>query len=73
MMRVGYYKNELINIDCSDVRDAAELYADEHHQIDEASDMEFDLFVEDDEGKLFKVSMGTEYDPSYHIEKCELI
>jgi len=66
-MRVGYYKDELIDIEADSVAEAASLYADEHHQIDEASDMDFELFVESD-GKLFCVKMYTEYDPRYEVD-----
>ena len=67
-MRVGFYKDELEDFGregYNDVNDVAEFFATFNHQIDEASDMEFTVFVEDDEGVLHKVSMHTEYDPVF--------
>jgi len=67
-MKVGFYKNELIDIEADDIEEAAELYADEHQEIVEQSDLEFLVWVEDDGGKLFKVKMYTEFDPRYCVE-----
>ena len=67
-MLVGrtYFDNDdLIDIESEDIDDAAEQYADIYHQIDEKSDMEFELLVIDDEGVRHKVSMIAEYEPRY--------
>jgi len=75
-MRVGFYKDELEDFGregFDDVNDVAEVFADENHEIVEPSDMEFTVFVEDDEGFLHKVSMYTEYDPVYKVEKTEAV
>ena len=67
-MKAGFYKDDLNEVDGDDVEDVAELFADENHQIDEESDMEFTVFVEDDNGKIFMVEMFTEYAPSFHVK-----
>jgi|GEM_PF-3550136 len=67
-MNVGYYKDDMIEICADSVNEAAELYAEDEHQIDEESDMHFQLYVEDDNGKLFLVTMFTEYDPRYKVD-----
>lgn len=71
-MLVGYYKSDMIEIDADSVELAAEEYAEEKHQIDESSDMEFELYVEDDDGKLFEVKMYTEFDPRYEVESSSI-
>tara|TARA_B110000908_G_C10211319_1_gene430414 strand:- start:686 stop:910 length:225 start_codon:yes stop_codon:yes gene_type:complete len=68
MMKVGYYKEEMIEIEAVTVTEAAVAYADEKHQIDEESDMRFELYVEDNKGKMFSVKMYTEYYPRYGVE-----
>lgn len=69
-MKVGFYKDELSDVDGDNVEDVAEAFADENHQVDEKSDMEFTVYVEDDSGKLFIVEMYTEYDPSYYVKSA---
>lgn len=71
-MKVGYYKNDLFyTIETDSVSDAAESFAEEHHQIDEESDMKFTVYVEDDNEVLHTVKMYTEYDPSYHVDSVK--
>ena len=67
-MKVGFYKNDLEEVEGDNVEDVAEAFADENHQIDEESDLNFSVFVENDNGKLFEVEMYTEYDPSFHVK-----
>lgn len=67
-MKAGFYKDDLNEVEGDNVEDVAELFADENHQVDEESDMEFTVYVEDDNGKLFMVEMYTEYDPTYHVK-----
>ena len=67
-MRIGYYKDDLEEIEADTVEDAAERFAEDKHQVDEESDLKFELYVEDDEGKMFIVKMFTEYDPVYEID-----
>ncbi len=66
-MKVGYYSSEMIEIVAHSIEEAAKDYADEHHEIAEICDLEFELFVEDDEGVLHIVKMYTEYDPRYEV------
>ena len=47
--------------------DMAKNFADEHHQIDEDSDMEFSVFVEV-KGVLKEVEFRTEFDPVYYVK-----
>lgn len=71
-MKVGYKNwedDELEETDCDSVTYAAEQFADEHHEIDEASDMDFELVVIDDEGVVHNIEMTTEYDPRYIVSK----
>jgi hypothetical protein len=78
-MRVGFYKDELKDFDSEDFEDindvnaVAMLFADENHQVDEESDMEFEVFVEDDEGVLHKISMFTEWNPMFLVKKVEAV
>ena len=67
-MKVGYYKSDMVYIEADSIKDAAEEFADENHQIDELSDMKFQLYVENDGGEMFIVKMYTEYDPRYEVE-----
>ena len=74
-MKAGFYKTDLSVVegfydplDPDAVEDAATDFADENHQIDEASDMSFTVYVEDDGGDLHKVTMFTEYDPRFEVE-----
>jgi hypothetical protein len=74
-MRVGFYKNELVDpvafydIDDADViEEVAKGFAEQEHQIDEASDMEFTVYVEDANGKIHAVNFFTEYDPRFEVE-----
>lgn len=71
-MKVGYKyfsDDDLVEIDCDNVKYAAEQFADEHHQIDEDSDMNFELVVIDDEGVVHNIEMETDWDPQYIATK----
>lgn len=68
-MKAGFYKNEMVEIEADSIDDAAQLYADEHHEIYEQSDLEFKVYILDDEGIMHKVDMYTEYDPRYEVSK----
>ena len=72
-MKIGYYKDELEHIESEGLsaKDIAVLYADENHQIDEESDMNFEIYVEDDQGVLHTFKMTTEYDPVYSAEEIK--
>lgn len=71
-MKAGYYKDELEDVGWyDDILEAAIDYADENHQIDEPSDMKFEIYVEDDEGVLHEVKMYTEYDPRYEVSSTK--
>ena len=74
-MKAGFYEHDLKDIGDFDgnVEDAARDFADEHHQIDEQSDMKFHVYIEDEYGDLHKVKMFTEYDPSFEVGSTELI
>lgn len=73
-MKAGFYRDEedMVDVDTETVSDAAQVWADEHHQIDEASDMEFNVYVLDNDGKLHLVKMYTEFDPRYEIKSSEI-
>ena len=47
-------------------------YSDNNHQIDEDSDLNFEIFVKFRD-ILYKFKMKTEYDPTYHVDKFEKI
>jgi hypothetical protein len=70
-MKIGYYKDDLEHIESEGMsaKDIAVLYADENHQIDEESDMNFEIYVEDEEGVLHTFKMTAEYDPVYSAEE----
>lgn len=65
-MKVGFYKDGMVDIDEKDVVSAAESFAESNRQILEYSDHNFTIFVEEDNGQLFEVSMTTEYTTSFH-------
>lgn len=74
-MRVGFYKDDLVDpvsfydTDDSDViEEVAKDFADQEHQIDEASDMNFTVYVEDKDGKVHEVKFFTEYDPVFVVD-----
>lgn len=67
-MKVGYYIDAMTDIDADSVEEAAEVFADEYHQIDEESDLRFKLLVEDCGGVIHEVKMLTEYDPVFSVE-----
>lgn len=73
-MKVGFYPDDLYDYDNQGLspKDVAELYADEDHQIDEESDIKFQVYVEDG-GVLFEFNMCTEFDPSYYVESIKEI
>jgi hypothetical protein len=71
-MKVGYKDwevDELVNSDSDNITDAAEQFADWNHQVDEESDINFEIVVVDNEGSTHIVNMTTEYDPRYIITK----
>jgi hypothetical protein len=74
-MKVGFYKNDLSDPvsfydvdDASVIEEVAKDFAEQEHQIDEASDMNFTVYVEDENGKLHKVKFYTEYDPRFEVD-----
>ena len=79
-MKVGFYKDELVapvafyDVDDSDViEDVAKDFAEQEHQIYEASDMKFTVYVEDKDGKVHVVNLFTEYDPRFEVENVAAI
>ena len=77
-MKVGFCKIDMEQVvgdyDSDDedfIEGIAKDFAEENHQIDEASDMKFSVYVEDDSGKIYKVVFFTEYDPRFEIECVE--
>lgn len=78
-MRVGFYKSALgepvafYDIDDAEVvaevvAEVAKDFAEQEHQIDEASDKKFTVYVEDEMGKIHEVKFYTEYDPRFEVE-----
>ena len=71
-MKVGFYKNDLSDpVDSCDsdaIEEVAKCFAEENHQIDEASDMDFIVYVEDNGGGIHKVKFYTEYDPRFEVQ-----
>ena len=74
-MKVGFYKNDLSDPvsfydvdDASVIEEVAKDFAEQEHQIDEDSDMNFTVYVEDKNGKLHKVKFYTEYDPRFEVD-----
>ncbi len=74
-MRVGFYKNDLgepvsfYDVDDMDViKEVAKDFAEQEHQIDEASDMNFTVYVEDKNGEIHEVKFYTEYDPRFEVD-----
>lgn len=45
--------------------------ANEHYQIDEPEDMEFQVFVKDDDGIIHKFNMKTEFTEHYYVDSTE--
>ena len=75
IMKIGYYKDDLEHIEPEGLsaKDIAVLYADENHEIEEECDMNFKIYVEDDEGVLHEFKMTTEYDPVYSAEEIKQV
>lgn len=74
-MKVGFYKDELsepvasYDVDDADVvQEVAKDFAEQEHEICEASDMNFTVYVEDKDGNLHEVKLYTEYDPRFEID-----
>tara|TARA_B110000093_G_C12638182_1_gene273074 strand:- start:166 stop:426 length:261 start_codon:yes stop_codon:yes gene_type:complete len=74
-MRVGFYKDDLedpVSFYDPDDHDVIECvakdFAEENHEIDEDSDMNFTVYVEDKYGYIQEVKFYTEYDPRFEIE-----
>ena len=72
-MKVGYYKDDLKEIDAYSKTEAVETFAEENHEICEESDHRFSLFVEDNKGNLYEMNMYVEYDPRYEISNIDMI
>ncbi len=77
-MRVGFYKQDLemvvgdYDVDDEDyIEEIAKDFASENHQIDEASDMKFTVYVQGDNGSIYEVKFYTEYDPVFEIDNVE--
>ena len=71
-MKAGFYADELEEVtDLYKAKDVAVWFADEKHQIDDGDDMEFEVFVEDDDGVIHQFDMGTEFDPVYHVKSSK--
>ena len=75
-MKVGFYKGDLedvvgdYDIDDEDyIKEIAKDFAEENHQIGEASDMNFMVYVKDEGGIIHKVKFYTEYDPRFEVEE----
>ncbi|MEZ0150398.1 MAG: hypothetical protein AB9Q19_13960 [Candidatus Reddybacter sp.] len=74
-MKVGFYKNDLVDpvsfYDADDadvIEEVAKDFAEANHQIDEASDMNFTVYVKDSKGSIHEVKLFTEYDPRFEVE-----
>jgi len=74
-MKVGFYKNDLVEPVAfydpdseSVIREVAEDFAAQEHQIDEQSDMNFTVYVEDDKGTLHEVEFFTEFEPVFEVK-----
>ena len=79
-MRVGFYKDDLedpVSFYDPDEQDVIECvakdFAEENHQIDEASDMNFTVYVEDTCGSIHEVKFYTEYDPRFEVESSKMV
>ena len=74
-MKIGYYKDDLEHIEPEGLsaKDIAVLYAYENHEIEEECDINFKIYVEDDEGVLHSFNMTTEYDPVYSAEEIKQV
>ena len=77
-MKVGFYENDLQDVsgeyDIDDenvIQDVASDFADEHHQIVEGSDMDFKVYVKDDESNLHEVKFYTEFDPRFEVDSVK--
>ena len=55
-------------LDSDVIEEVAKDFADQEHQIDEASDMNFTVYVEDKDGKIHEVKFFTEYDPRFEVD-----
>lgn len=73
MPKVGFCPDSLEAVTGDDLKDIASEYADEHHQIDEDSDCDFEVYVEDDNGKLHRFNMKTDWDPVYYVDSQEAV
>ena len=73
-MKAGFYADELEEVtDLYKIKDVAIWFADEKHQIDDGNDMDFEVFVEDNDGVIHQFDMGTEFDPVYHVKSSKPI
>ncbi len=79
-MKVGFYKSELSdvvgNYDIDDedlIEKTAKDFAEENHQIDEISDLNFSVYVMDDAGVIYQVKFYTEYDPRVEVDDVKVL
>lgn len=82
--KIGFYADDLEGYEATEcqVRELSFLdeyhfisrlakdYADEYHQIDEDSDLEFSVFVEF-KGELKEVKLKTEFNPIYCVDSID--
>lgn len=75
--KIGWYVDDLeekfdpyneIDDEYEFVQDVATQFAENNHQIDEDSDMEFSVFVEVN-GEITEVKFRTEFDPVYYVDE----
>lgn len=78
MIKVGFCKDDLedyngfYDVDSSScIEDIAKDFSGDNHQIDEASDLEFTVYVQDESGQIHKVKLFTEYELRYEVDTCE--
>lgn len=72
MARAGFDPDELQDIQGGDLEEAAVSFADKYHQIDEETDMNFEVYVEDGLGELHIFKMKTEWNPTYYVESSNV-
>lgn len=80
MMRVGFYKDELIEYEgfydkdsVDAIEDVAIAFADDNHEIHEDSDCNFSVYVQDDSGVTHEVEFITEFTPSFVVDSVSSI
>lgn len=73
MARAGFYPDELQDVEGGDLEEAAKNFADDHHEITEECDTNFEVYVEADDGTLHQFNMKTDWDPIYFIDSSEVV